>query len=877
MDFNTPDSLTGGFSNPSQDRQLNMFAVQTDKLISALTAAVAQLTSKTDAEAARRAIDPDLKLGMAGIARLLTGFDPSSLIRGISTATASMFPTTSGNIAGVNFAGQLMGRGGITDVFAKNVYEHIQRNYFNSLGISDLTKTFGMSRSQMGEVFNVMGQRGMLAGINAGTISMASDGQLKLDTSKRTFEKIDEQFRKTSQVLGAVKKMFGVDGSMVELANIAEQATGVTLGPNGTSAILNRLQTINNFARITGLNTGTAAQIIASSAGSVGEFGRGMANALAIGASRSASMAFRNNQALAAAGQGRGDYFAPKDIQELQATETNLRGQLLKENPLLAESFYILQNVKTLTPDQASQIRSAITQFTNAGTMEEQSKARTALRTAIQSATGRSAGSFTKAMGGLANVLKLLSPETQNELSDILGQNLNNRGVNELSSLAAATNMTGRIFNNRFSSAMMGQAGMAFLGGLSAASQQQLIELLQKGDTAGAIAFLKDKEGVFKEGGLQKGAGVLMDMLRSPNGARRAEMFLREMQLSGSQLDTMKTTVSVEDRRIQQAMEARQKVSGIFDTNLISKPGTFSNILNSILGQTTIDNEDKMRYLLFEGKKGTFETFSSTSMGETAAEAASLSNVLSSYGVDLYKEYGVKKGDSVKLAEAIKNNKNKLFNIMGDKGVTGAAMAGGKVGLAYKDAATKAEKELRLVQEANSNLALMGITQESADYETKLKAETDRLRKEAEDDSKEKDPIKAAQRQTERIKSFRDKYFKAFGITQKGDGQFEFGKSDYLNKVLTEGSAEFETLSKDYKNAEKASLIDSAIQNAIKVAKQNKEAEKASQLEELQKKLKENKSNQYLGILTIKADKSAQIALYGSPIMDDSGVAKAIA
>lgn len=848
MNFNDPDTITGGFSSTDIDRHLSMYAAQTDRLVNSLSAAIAQISTKTPAEAAARAMDPGFRLGVAAGARVLGGYNPADLMRGVAGAVGSSMPAfnmtiagPSGGTAGATYAsGNVLSRGSLTDVFAKNVFDHIQSTYFNQLGLSKMSKTFGMTRGQMGDVFNVMGQRGMLAGMVGGDITEnQKTGTFDVKTSTTTFSKIDEQFRKTAQVLGVVKKMFGASGSIAELANLAEQATGITLGPNSIGAVLNRLQNINSFASAANMSVNTAATIIGASAQSVSKFGPSMSGALATGAAQVSGTAFRGLQAAAGFAASRGDYIAPKDIQELQQTETVMRGRLLEENPLLAESLFVLQNVKTLTPEQSAKIQKSISAFQNAGTGAQQQSAAAAMRAAIESATGTQAGVLTEKMGGLTNMVRNLSPENQQRLSNLAGQNLFNRGINELTDLAATTNMAATMFgpDNKFSNEDLGQAGMAVLGGLSARSRDELVGLLKSGNKEKALALLQDKSGLLNEAGLGTGAGVLRKMITQNNLG--TNQFIRQMEAMGSSMEYMKTTTSIEDLKAQQHINARKSVSTIFDTALINQPGTIEQVIRNTLGQTNIGNEEKMRYLAASGKG--YMQFDMSKFGGTAAEAKNLQEVLSSYDVNLFEKFNVKQDDYAGLSQAISQDKDKIYSILADKGVVGAQMPEGKVGLAYKSAADEAAKRLEVAQQAKTELVLEGVDSSSTNFEAKL---------------------------TQRMA--------ALGVSNKGgyDPESEMRKQSKLtekfSKVYSQDAVLKDTLMnpdsqrfKDLQALQKSNpdLLDpmfKAAKDRVQNSDENKTAKerKLQQLNDIQERLKEAKGNNMVGIVELRGDKT---------------------
>jgi len=851
MNFQDPDTVTGGVAPATLDKNMSLYAVMNDRLINSLSAAIAQATTRSSAEAASRYMDPGFRLGVAGGARILTGYNPADLMRGISGSLSGAMPSFNmpigGQGTGVNArmgGGTFMGQGTLTDVFTQNVYDHIQKNYFNQLGLAKMSKTFGMTKSQMGDVFNVMGQRGMLAGISAGTLTEdKKTGETVLQTSEKSFARIDEQFRKTSQVLGVVKKMFGSNGSMSELANIAEQATGITMGPGSIGAVLRRLQNISTFAATTGLSTRTAQQLIGASSESVSQFGRGMAGALASGAAKSTGVAFRSAQVAAGLANERGDYIAPKDVQEMQQTETVLRGQLLEENPLLVESMFVLQNTKTLKPEEAAKIQAAITRFQKAGTRQEQGEASAAMRAAIESSTRTQAGVLTEKMGGVKNVLKNLAPETQQQLSDVLGENLTNRGVNVLSDLAGSTQMIERAFGQgSFTAEQAGQAGMALMGGLSAQTRNELMGYLKEGNKNKALALLESKTKMLEGANLGPGAKILQQMITQDNIG--SNQFFREMESQSASLPTMMTTISAEDKIAQDHLDARRRVSNIFDTSLIEKPGTIESVIRNTLGQTDIGNEEKMRYLVAAGankKDKGYRTFDMNKIGQTADEARNLQDVLGSYDVNLFEKFKVKQDDYEGLAKAIGNNKDALYGILADKGVVGAQMPKGQIGLAYKSAADASTKNLERAQMAKTELVMEGVSTSDPRFEEKLKERMTQLGAERTDKF---NPEEAMRKQAKSAERFAKAY----------------SRDDVLQETLKNpDSQRFKDLEQLQKtNPDLLDPMFKAAKSRVMNSDENKEAKerKLQQLNDLQDRLKEAKGNNMIGIVEIRGDKT---------------------
>lgn len=840
MNFNDPENVTEGFDSPSMNRHLQAYAVQTDRLVNALSAAIAQATSQNQTVAAQRYMDPTFRLGVAAANNILTGNGPGGLIQGIASSIGTTLPSFSSNISGSRVTEVAMGRGTLTDQFAKNVFDHIQKNYFNYLGLGNQSRTMGMTRNQMGQVFDVMGQRGMVAGLFGGTADIRGRA-IDIKTPEKTFQRIDEQFKKTAQVLGIVKSMFGATGSMAELANIAESVTGITMGPGSMNSVISRLQTINSFAKTTGLGVGAAAQIISASSRSVGQFGPGMAGALAAGAAQTSGLAFRGLQAASNLAAERGNYIAPRDVQQIQQAETVMRGQLLTENPLMAESLFVMQNIKTLTPQQSAGLQAAVTQFQNAGTIDERNAANSALHAAIEKATGVQAGTITRKLGGVEEVTKNLSPAAQQRLSDALGQNLLRSGVNELTALATNTGMTDRF---GLSATQIGQAGMALMGGLNAQTRDELTTLLESGDIAGANQLLQSKASILQQEGLGAGTDVLTSLFDNPATAAK---FIQEMGVMAPTLQTMMSTTAAEDRRIQESILARQKVSGIFDLNLVEKPGTIEQVIRNTLGQNVIGNEEKMRYLMAAGGAG-IETFNIDNIGQTAEEADRLNKVMQSYGVDLYKQFNIDPGNTEGLANALKSDKNKLYNLLSDKGVVGAQMAGNKVGLALRGSADIANKELELYQQAKTSLILGGADSAASDFDQKLKTEVENL-KTSEAEGKGLKPEDSASAAAKRVRAIERDFVKTYTT------------EDVLKTATNEDSQRFKDLLEISKK--QPDLLDPMFKSAEKQIKEDKNLkqgerdDRLKQLTELQDKLKEAKSGKnFFGTLELKGDRA---------------------
>lgn len=721
MDTFAPEAATNNF----RAEQNAQHAVLSDRSINSLTAALAaQLAKGKETEFVNNQTN---RLAMGAVMRQF-GHDPYALMQGATNLTAGATPVFTSNLGGVKTDAFTTGVGGISDQFARNIYDHVQKTYLTMSGAGRSAQTAGMNLRQMGDVFNVMQSRGMMAGVNAGEITKNNEtGKLELNTSKETFEKIDKQFQSVTKVLAATKQLFGSNGSMVDLAKKAEEVTGLAFSSNGPAAILQRLNSINSYSRRMGLSSEAAAQQIQEGTAYLQnqyKYSKGTAAALATTGFETSSMSFKMGEVTAARAAERGEYVAPRSIAELAKKEMDQQAAFLEETPQATVAMQLLQDRKGMSQDSKNKLNESLNNLKNAKSTQEVYAARDNIEEAIKAATGgASSADIVQSMGGIREVQRRLSGSNAMTLANTASAAMANRNVNILGDVINKQNL-GSEFAGQFNTNELAQAANSLISGLGTNDFQNIRDALDKGKPEDALTILNNEENkkIFKDNGMERGADVLKQMIAS--SPEKAKSFLGNMQ-GAAQHEEIASTISAKDRANFSAKDKADRFVKQFGVDKLST-GSFQEIVSSLLGTTDSDitNHQKLRYLMNSNSDKIHE-FDLKDFGQNPEAANKLNKIIGGYSKDkdaLYKAYGVKPGDDAALSAAIKEDKGeKLNSLLIDNNVLGAKTAGEKLMLSESTGATEASKKLGFTAKAMRELRLEGVDSKSSDYEQQLK------------------------------------------------------------------------------------------------------------------------------------------------------------
>lgn len=130
--------------------------------------------------------------------------------------------------SGLRANGQrIYGGGAVTDAAAVNMFDRMQENFFDSKrgGQARLDKTFGADRTELGQIFSTLSQRGAFAGMDIGNISTVGSGGVQVGASDALTQKISSMTSEAAKTLRIVKDILGDRGTQ-ELMRVAESLTG---------------------------------------------------------------------------------------------------------------------------------------------------------------------------------------------------------------------------------------------------------------------------------------------------------------------------------------------------------------------------------------------------------------------------------------------------------------------------------------------------------------------------------------------------------------------------------------------------------------------------------------------------------------------------
>jgi hypothetical protein len=158
------------------------------------------------------------------------------------------------NIGGANTdaTARMYGQGGLTAAFSRQLYDQVEGHFFGGTAGSQLHRTHGLDRSDIGTVFDQLKQRGSFAGMNIGEVGMDAGGNTTMKLNDTTANRIKEFIEDSAATLGSLREVFG-DQSMDVLMQEAERISGMSFrGPGSARAIRGRVENAATQARMFG-------------------------------------------------------------------------------------------------------------------------------------------------------------------------------------------------------------------------------------------------------------------------------------------------------------------------------------------------------------------------------------------------------------------------------------------------------------------------------------------------------------------------------------------------------------------------------------------------------------------------------------------------
>ena len=129
--------------------------------------------------------------------------------------------------SGIRVNGQkVFGGGATTDAAALEIYKSVDKNFFSGpLGLGN-AKTHGFDKTEVGQVFGLMQQRGAFNNAVDATLSAGPDGGMNMALTADSGNKINLKMQEALKTLGMMKDIFGATKNAAQLFNIAENLGG---------------------------------------------------------------------------------------------------------------------------------------------------------------------------------------------------------------------------------------------------------------------------------------------------------------------------------------------------------------------------------------------------------------------------------------------------------------------------------------------------------------------------------------------------------------------------------------------------------------------------------------------------------------------------
>jgi hypothetical protein len=314
------------------------------------------------------------------------------------------------------------GKGFANDMVSKQFYNQVTKDFYGVAGTSNLNRTQGFDRSQIGTVFTEMGRRGMGLGLTgklrnvteadfADELAGASTDKerekiqaeikTKIASGKKTFE-IDEatskKFRdQASSALKTVRLLADITGStdVAQLMRESEQITGNSYAEQGgADMIRTKIANLNRTATDLGMNPQSMLSMVSQLGG-----GQQAMQAVVDSANQFKTYQKDREAALAA-----GEYIPEADQGQTAAINAGGRRQITNERPDIAAAIYVMQN-NPAAKGREAEIKKHIEAITHANSKEAKDNARQELNTYMSDITGGlSLNTVAQQHGGVAGL-----------------------------------------------------------------------------------------------------------------------------------------------------------------------------------------------------------------------------------------------------------------------------------------------------------------------------------------------------------------------------------------------------------------------------------------------------------------------------------------
>jgi hypothetical protein len=171
-------------------------------------------------------------MNMPGVASMFGGSDIDFLFGSQNAVQAS----------GLRVGGsRLFGGGALSDRVAYDLWKASDRYFFDEKagGMGRLDRTQGFDRTQLGQIYSVMGQRGAFSGLDIGASVSTVGGKLDIRYDEAAMQKMPKAVEEAAKALRMVQDVVGGRPTL-ELIKISENIIGASMGTAQYAATVQR-------------------------------------------------------------------------------------------------------------------------------------------------------------------------------------------------------------------------------------------------------------------------------------------------------------------------------------------------------------------------------------------------------------------------------------------------------------------------------------------------------------------------------------------------------------------------------------------------------------------------------------------------------------
>lgn len=377
-------------------------------------------------------------------------------------------------LAGTRINGkQAYGGGPYTDAVALDLYNNVQKNFFSGpLGMGT-QRAFGFDKTEFGQMFSALGQRGAFAGIVDSTVNIGESGAT-VTHSAGSIEKLNSKISEAARSLGLLKDIFGATKNIAQLVNIAENVGGIDFAdPKAFQNLQARVVRTTTRALSMGMDPRATLEYEAALA----ETYRGMGySTMGAGALSGITMdaAQRRYSAYRESRKASDNVYLPNvDLPAFVGVQTNLQNQMINHPESHAALLALdLMQSGSVSKTDAAALRAAMSDTSDAGIEN--------LRTKLYG-MGYDVGSSIMARGGAQAVFSNLNTASATAMGNYNDAVLGRRSTSDLVTSILRTMSPGNMAEDKLADA--GEMVKQMKTTLTSANQVRVAEVLRNGGT----------------------------------------------------------------------------------------------------------------------------------------------------------------------------------------------------------------------------------------------------------------------------------------------------------------------------------------------------------------------------------------------------------